>query len=195
MDELSLADIGQQYNKNIIMYRGTPVYVQDVETRNEIIIRDLLTSVSSSVPFNLKDFQPHKGRLGMVNYNKSCGYLSRIPARKMGIGINVSNIHVIGITELHATASHITQKSISQLNCVNVGKTIVGDYPSFIEAFDEVLNAEEGCIIRAFDRQFAISTSKSIYYKGVLVGTVTKKATTVKDIRFSEGFEHLEQLL
>lgn len=195
MDELNLADIQQQYWKNMVMYKGEPVFVKNVEGKDEIIIQNLLSWKEAVVPFNLNDFQPHKGRLGMVNFGKSCAYLSRIPARKMGIGLNSSNAHAIGITELHAPSAQTIVRNVLILNIKELGLTIAGKYPTFKEARDEVFGAEEGCHIRAFDRQFAISSSKSIYYKGQLVGTVAKRAATVRDIKFMANFEHLEQLL
>lgn len=194
-EELNLADIQQQYHKNIVLFKDRPVFVQSVEGRQEVVIRYLDNLKDDVVPFSLDTFKAHKGRLGMVNYKNTAAYMSRVPVRKMGIGLNAGNVNFATIEELHCLGPLTVVKELGVLCKKEIGLVITGGYPSFADAFEEVMNVDEGCTIRAFDRQFAVSSSKSIYYKAQLVGTVAKNAKTVKNIKFREGYEYLEQLL
>lgn len=193
MNELSIADITQQYHKNIVRFRGMLVYVTRVFADRRIKMTKLMDGTEICHPFNQEDFTTTKARLGMVNIFDSAVYTSRIPIRRYGMGINSSNIEVNMLDVKYPRGVRETSQMIQLLGIPEIGRTLSNIYPTFAEAVSRVTMEPDSTV--AFDRQFAISTGGAIIYKTKNVGYLPFGGTKTAEIVFSRGCEHLSILL
>jgi len=189
---LSLDDIIQQYMNNVVVYKGKLVKVVDVKGDKTVKIKDLESQKQAVVGFNLKDFRPPKERLGMVNVADSVIHLSRIPVRKMEIGLNGKNLKMTYLGCPYPQGLRETQTMLKGYDLPEVADTYFNRYPVFPKAFKKAIDSQGTC---AFDRQFAVDFNGNIYYKQMAVGTVPLKAKNVNDIVFSDKFKYLSILL
>lgn len=195
MLEINYNDIVQQYVKTVVLYKGKPVYVSTVtqDPPYKARILDLLTQKMSTVEFNLTDFTSPAFRIGMVNVDSSVVHISRIPVRKMQVGVNQNNIQVSLLPDAHYPEGGMqTANAAGKLNSLEVGNAILGIYPTFEEC---VAFVREFKGAMAWDRQFAITSSRMIYYRNKVVGTIPRNCTRKERIVFSEGYEHLNILI
>lgn len=193
MDKLSYADISQQYLANLVSYKGDIVYVSRVFEDRTVKVFDLLKQVYKSAEFSLEDFSVIKSRLGMVNVFDSVIYMSRIPIRKMAIGLNKSNISVNTVPTEYPEGKDDTRYAVQSLVIAPIVNTLLGIYPSLEEALQQV-NKEKPSTI-AFDRQFAVNSQSEVFYKTKIVGYVKKSAKSATEIEFDPGYSHLSLLL
>ena len=188
MDELERADIVQQYRYNVIVFEGVHCQVRSV---NEDSTVNLITVAEGApinrVPFSLSTFKPPSFRLGMSTLEGSTAYLTRIPVRKMGIGLSVENINiaVVGNTSLYFS------QTIGRFVGEFIVDTFLGKYPNISLALSR---AKEHRGVVAFDRQMAVDYNNYVYYKTQKVG---KYVTTVPEpfISFYKKFSYLNKIL
>lgn len=198
MDEvLSTDDVVQQYDKNIVLYKGTPVYVCSVDGysgNTEVTILYLKTGKKETVMFSLKTFSAYRGRMGMVNLSGSAAYVTRIPVRKMGIGLNNSNLHIKAIQADNSISALVVVSTLKKLTHSCYHDVMIGKFPTYEEAKEAALASDTNLII-AFDRQFALSSARAVYYKAEFVGSFLKTSNNPNTIRFNSGWKHLSVLL
>lgn len=193
MDELSYADISQQYLNNLVSYKGQIVYVSRVFEDKRVKIMFMDSRLTDTIVFDRKDFSVIKSRLGMVNVCDSVVYMSRIPVRKMGIGINKGNINTSLLPVQYPQGKEDTLYCIRSLTQEGILHTLQGKYPTFKKALQKVKNERPRTI--AFDRQFAVDSDGAIYYKTYYVGAIPEGSETVSEIVFIDSYKHLSILL
>ena len=129
----------------------------------------------------------------MVNVYDSVVYLTRIPMRKMGIGINKGNIAINLLPVKYPKGRDDTIYCIRDLVYEGIHDTLTGKFPTLEEALKKV--AKEAPSTIAFDRQFAVNSDGHIYYKTQFVGEIALDAKEVSEIEFYETYKHLAILL
>lgn len=192
VENLSFEDIIQQYANNIVCYKGKPVYVSNVRGDKTVNVKDLESGKEAKVAFNLKDFKATKERLGMVNVDNTVIYLTRIPVRRMEIGLNGRNLSIGKVACPALDSDYRAFANIQSLQHPSIADTLAGNYPTFPKAYRKATDTNG---TYAFDRQFAIDFEGNIYYKTKCVGKAPAKAKSVNEIIFFDNFKHLIILL
>lgn len=192
MADLSLQDISQFYNKSVCLYEGAPVYVSAVGERLVSII-SLRDGGARSVKFNFEKFKGIHGRLGMVNCYDGAVFTCRIPIRRFSMGLTRENFKVYTLdSDYYPGGREETVNRVYQRNITELGDCISGVYPTFQEAVERSKEMNGSC---AFDRQFAITAGRSVYYRKHCVGSLKKGAADLDRIEFSPRWAYLKLLL
>ncbi|MNX05462.1 hypothetical protein D3C86_350750 [compost metagenome] len=191
--DIEEGDIRQQYENTIVLYKNNPVYVTSCDGKTLRIV-DMKTQKTEHVQFSFKTFSAPAFRLGMVNCHKAVVYLTRVPYRRMNVGICKATLNFqyprgCGTTENQGLAG----RSIQKMFVKELANTILGDYPTFEHALKFVKDNENSAM--AFDRQFAITSDHKVFFKMQVVGNLKKGGATIDDIIWSKDFEHLHLLL
>lgn len=193
MDDLSYADIQQQYLGNLVEYQGHIVNVIRVFEDKRVKLYFLQTREQRTVDFCLQDFSSIKRRMGMINVADSALYITRNPVRKMGIGLNKTNLRVEGLMTHYPQGMRETTNQVSTLLSEGFYEMFMNIYPTFGEALKWV--EKEAPATKAFDKQFAVSSDRTIHYKAYTVGNIPLGKKTIADIIFKEEYQHLSILL
>lgn len=191
--EMPVEDLNRDLRGCVVMYKNKPVYVTSVGRDGEVVFRELLSQQEGRAPFTIKDFTNPVRRVGFVNLMGSILYVSRVPHRKYYMGLNPQNIQVKSIAGVAYPqgAAYMKQRILSM--CIpEIGNAIMDKYPSLSEAIKHT-RKHGGAM--AFDKQFAVSADRIIYFKGDEVGTVDLVAKCGSDIKWEQGKEHLQLLL
>lgn len=193
MDELSYEDVIQQYQSNIVIYKGNPVFVTSVISATSVKVWDIKAQKYAILPFSRLEFTSPKSRLGMVNLNGTVMYMVRVPVRKMSIGLCKNNVEISSLAIPYPNGKDKSVMDLAGLRTAALADTLAGVYPKFKVALVMLRNKEVEAI--AFDRQFAISDEGLVCYKTQVVGEVALAAKTPSEIKFYEGKEYLSLLL
>lgn len=185
MPEMNVHDVISRFHNSIIMYGNRPCFVKRVKNDYVCELFDLLGQELIKVEFDMGKFKP-VGRIGMVNINGSVLYCYRAPKRMYKVGISLENLSVNQIDG--ADRDGRDREKIKRLDSVELGRAIMGKYPTFLQA---LRNAKQFEGTFAFDRQFAVNHANQLIYKTNVVGIVEND----KSITFNQGFEHLALLL
>lgn len=187
MADLTYEDMVQQYHKTIVLCKKQPVYVMEISPDGVFYVLNLLTNKTSSVKFSFKDFQSPAMRLGMVNVFDSVVYITRLPYRRMQVGISAQNTKIAVLPVNYPQGKDDTINYIGRLRCPELGVTMTGNYPTIEEAYNNAVESGGAC---AFDRQFAIDRDAQVWFKETRVGTYKKK-----EFSFKPEFQHLSILV
>lgn len=176
----SVEDRNARLHNTVCMYDGEPVYVstRDVGGQNtslkahEVFITPLKQMENSSkdpviktVSYTDDKFSTRGMRLGYVNVKNDCVFVTRRPGQQTRQGLSVDQINIVinGNSQGNATRLSIFQPEVAY--------TILGEYPSWQEAYARVKGDAVSC---AFDRMFAFARlgrrSYSILLRGLTVG-------------------------
>lgn len=192
MADITTEDITQLFSGCTVMYKGIPVYVKEVESKNKIHIVYLQDNKKDCVPFSLADFKPVNARLGFVNVGKCVAYMSRRPIRRFHVGLHGNNVMFHQVPSVYGGFGVLLDK-VHRLNVVEIYNCIVGKYPTFKQCCARV---KKEPAIMAFDKQFAIDTDGVVFYRNKAVGYFNlKEHKEIEDIQFNKGCEHLILLL
>lgn len=196
--DISWDDIHQQYNNTLFLYENSPVYCERMggdREKKEIVLFDLRTQKRKAVPFTFAKIRPLDRRIGFVNSDEHAVYLSRIPARRMQVGISKETLKASPIQTKNGGALDVVIR-LSKLRAIEICYSIDNEYPTLQECFDTVYNGH--AVSCAFDHQFALTNELQIYYRTKLVGVLilnrTKKVS-LDNIVFAQEFSHLISLL
>jgi hypothetical protein len=129
----------------------------------------------------------------MVNIYDSVVYVTRLPVRKMAIGINKGNISISALPTTYPHGKRETSEAINTLTQPCIVDTLRGKYPSLQETLEKLQEAKPATY--AFDRQFAIDSDGTVFYKTNIVGTIPLSAKSVSEIVFAPSYKHLSILL
>lgn len=192
MDEISLEDLEMLYNKTLVLYKGSPVFVSSINGDRRLNIFHLETQKSEYVDWSFEDFKPPTRRIGMVNCHNTVIYVTRQPYRKYQVGMSPNNMYFEYIRDVAQDVDYISPAltKVKKLHGREVLNALKGDYPSLTKALKAVKEMEKNGSM-AFDHQFAVTKNKEIIYKTSKVGTVSVKG----EITFDKGFEHLEIMI
>jgi len=189
----SREDLQQMFVDSVCIHKNKPYYVHSIDARHQALCTNLVTQEREKLPINEESFIAPTQRLGYVNIHGGVAYTSRKPIRRYKAGISGENFNLKLADVVFAHGSEHAKAVVETLTSKELGDCILGKYPKFKDAVERVLEGADGAV--AFDRQFAITTNMQILYKNYAVGYVKRSAKTVKDIIFSEQFEHLATLL
>lgn len=188
---LNLADARQLYANSLLMYKGKPSFVLNINADFNARIRDLASGREHTVAFNTNDFKAVGNRLGFVNINCSAVFIFRKPVRLYSVGITQNNLGTSYSRDCFMGGNANTVVGlISTLQVNSLVDTIEGIYPEFGEAY-QLAKDFEGSY--AFDRQFSVDCRSNIFYKNNWVGVATGK--TIDKIVFNNGYEYLNLIL
>lgn len=190
MKGITLEDLRQKIQSTVVLHKGIPVYVQDVYGAAKKVLYIPLNKKNADVKEEIfsDDFSPPTERIGMVNVHGTVVYVTRMPHRRYSLGLTQNNLVIERLKVKYNFAGYDGASGhIKSLHSVELGRAILGKYPSFQKAC-KMVRQEEGAV--AFDRQFCVDSEGYIHYKTAKVGLVNNKK-----IVFAKGFEHLTKML
>lgn len=185
MADLSAADIVQQYDKCLILYKGKPHKVKQVGV--DVKLLDLSTQQSKFVQFSFKDFAPPILRCGYVNIEENAVYLARKPVRLYHVGLHQNNCEFLTQASTSCVPGRDALVKVMTLECPEISNMMLGHYPTLKSAYEQATKREA---TYAFDRQFCVDARARVYYKTKRVGTYNGNV-----VEFERGFEYLSVLL
>jgi hypothetical protein len=191
MDDMPIEDIKRDLVGTLISYKGIPNYVLGIEDNKALRITEIGSFIEKKVPYT--EVSSLRGRIGMVSDEAGqVYYVSRLPARKLFIGLNSAVMNYARVYEIrNGPRNHLDDLVNFRLR--SLSNAIMGEYPSIPDAL-KVAKDFKGAM--PFDRQFAIDFNRNIYYKdGRIVGKLPEKGTTVHHIRLVKACEYLRPLL
>lgn len=191
MVEISAADVDQLYRRSIIMYKGRPARVLNVDQNKDMHVLSLITGKKGVVPFKQGDFKPSLGRIGFINNNGHAFYAVRHPSRRYSIGLTSSNVTVHAL-EHRNDKWRVAQDQVLSMNVRGWGQALLNDYPKFRDAITIAKDNNGSC---AFDKQFAVDANRNIYFKQKRVGVIPSRMSTTGRILFDAPFQFLEILV
>lgn len=174
-------DVIQLYKSTIISYEGEPLYVAECE-KEQLVTRTLASNGREYklIPVNTDKIKS-VGRIGYINDGGIAKFVKRFPKRLFTVGVNANNLNVSGGLRLPPLFS----------KCIH--DALFNNYPTLFAAWKVVKNNEAVSV--AFDKQFAIDITRTIYYKGRAVGHIPKGYVRKQNIVWFKGFEYCEFLL
>jgi hypothetical protein len=192
MVELTSADMQQQYLNNVVLMDGIHVKVVRVNEDKTLRVIHIQTGKAQDrILFNQDRFKAPNFRLGMCTYNGSTAYVTRVPVRKMGIGLSSENIDIARVGRINDFHGFI--EDISDLVGESIYNTFIGKYLDLATAAQTAKLHGDGVV--AFDRQMAVDCNENIYYKDRNVGKYVVNSDKAPYIAFSKNYSYLNKIL
>lgn len=141
---------------------GSPVYVQGVESRNEVVVHNCHSGRKERLSVEELDLTPVP--LGYVESDGEVMYVTRKPTRRYKQGLTTENMVVRDVMRNSFTRLPVNDKGLC--------KAIMNNYPKVEEAFQE---CRAGKRIVPFSREWAVANYKDdlcVMHKGIVVGYV-----------------------
>lgn len=177
-DRIQVKDLDQFFGNSMFMYAGRPVFCKAINKINELEVLDLETQQRFNIVFDPTLCTGILNRIGMVNVQDyGVAWVFRQPSRKFSIGLNRGNTAMVNIGD--SDASH----TLYQFQSKYFVDAINNKYPSLEEALEKGYTC-------AFDKQFAVTSDKYIFYRTNIVGLVRKG-----QVVFDAPYKHLASLL
>lgn len=152
-------DVRRRLLNSVCRYKGRPVLVTD--TRREVVaFYDVVNGNPDKVDHRDKDFDYRSPPLGYCNFSERAYYLYRVPSRDVARS---------GLASENLGCDDGVPFSFADM-CV--GKTILGEYPTYQDALDKVTihNYQSW----AFSRHFALGCmgrgNVSLLHRGRVIG-------------------------
>lgn len=187
---LSFNDKVMLFNNNLLLHRDRLSFIT-FNRRETMSVFDLETQKSREVAFVFEDLQPIKSRLGLVNINNTIVWLSRLPVRKYGVGLYRNNtIAEVWKTPESPEVRAEARERVHSLTAPQIIATVEGRYPTFYEALRSAL-ANRATV--AFSNSMAVTSARYIMYRDRVVGSVSEKATSCREIVFKPPFAYLTE--
>lgn len=172
----SLGDAQQRLKNTVVMFKCQPVFIQEVLSLREMMVRDIMTGKDEVVGWSPSDFT--RPVLGYINLEGRAYYVSRKPCRRVRQGLCQENI---GTHRGGLTSQLLRSKPFARM--------LIGDYPSFKSAVTNTI-VEQSVREVAFSRDFAVDHEGDLMYSGSPCGKVDKQGT----VTFNKGFECLKEM-
>ena len=193
-EDISRADISQQYENTLFLYDDRLVFCTSMgEEDKDIVVFDLMTQKSKTVPFTFKKVAPPK-RIGFVNSDGAAVYISRIPKRKMHVGLSANTISIEHIQDAPPDAIQIVRR-LARMRAVEIFNAMNNEYPTLQEAWKMIKTGDHSV---AFDHQFCVDRRANVFYKTEEVGVVNvpyRDELKIEHIEFYGNNQHLRCLL
>jgi hypothetical protein len=191
MEQVPEADYRQILEGCVMLYGKALVKFLSVRDGYFKLLR-LKTGKINTIRHNELDWaslSPPRNRIGFVNTQYGCAFLSRTPKRMFHAGLHNHNIAIIELPRAAIPQDNRVEivEIVATMESSDILDSYYNRFPSLEEAISE---AKAKKIPIAFDRQFAVCPAGSVYFKNTLVGTIKKKA-----VEFHEGFDYLKILL
>lgn len=180
MDEISMQDLERMYFRTTVLYKGVPIYVEEIPSRHDMVGVNLSSGKRLNFKFKHGDLLPPDGHVGFVNYRGYAVYVKRCPRRIYHVGLASGNITSVVVPA--AIGVRVSESTI--LRTKNIADSMIGIYPTLEEALEQLERGDVNAV--AFNKQFAITKGKSIYYKTSRVGVYKNNK-----IVFQQGKEFL----
>lgn len=172
-------DAHSKLHRTIIMYDGKPYYCQDSGNGIHFMLWGLredpnnvtLDKIDMTVPYTDPKFDYLDIKIGYINNERNCAYLTRNPTRKIRQALGLDDINWGNI-------SSRTFYSKRMEEC------ILGQHMTAQEALDSVLRSQRDGA--AFHREFAVvrdGSSVQLHHRGDVVGYKTNRKNY--DLRFN----------
>lgn len=168
--------IRSRIRSTIVKVNGEPVSVLDIENDGTTYVHNMFKRVEQKIFIEDLDINPF--RLGYVNYNRSVAFLVRKPVRHYKQGLCPSSIMSFG------------RYSLNSVPTVNM---MMGIYPTVEECLEHVMCEETPR--KAFSYDFAVGKGMELLFKNSPVGVVTKDNEEGVNIKLSERFSFLGEML
>lgn len=194
MPELSINDVIQLYEGTLCKHKETFVKIEAVKSATVVSVFDLRTQRRKDLPFKLEDFGAPLGRIGFVNHCNWAFYITRQPVRRYQVGASPNNIQIKCPGWENPAHHPLAQASseIKNLKLATIMDSLEGNYPTFNDALDKAVERKG---LYAFDKQFAISYDRNIFFRTEFVGILPPRTRKKERIVFQQRYEHLELLL
>lgn len=190
---MPVEDLRRDLQGCVVMHKNKPVYVTNIGRDGTVYFRDLLSQREASAPFTLEGFSNPLRRVGYVNVMGSCLYVTRDPLRKFFMGLHPNNLNIKAIPGLdYPQGAQHTKMRVQSMCIPELGDAIMNKYPTLAQAIKRAKDTGGAC---AFDKQFAVSNGRYVFYKGTVVGRVASTAKAAADIQWEQGKEYLSILL
>ena len=190
----SYQDLQQLFLGTVVLYKDKPVLVKQISADKTIKVYTLATQkVEILEKKDLKEISAPIRRLGFLNLPDGAVYMKRLPVRKWQVGISQNNVSVGVLPSGCYTANNaVLRAEAHRFDSVAHHNMIHGIYPSLKEAIDYL---KKTTVVIAFDKQFAIDSEGSIYFRTEEVGKLPAKRVGIDSIQWRDGKSHLRILL
>lgn len=163
----SAHDVSMYLDHTVCTWKGSPVlvYAGPGGDNKTVAAIHLISRKEEDVDYTKDDFDYSAAPLGYVNWKKEAVYLERMPVRKTKQGIHPENTVACRINGEPVYSDAIMQST-------ELGKTIIGEYPSEKEALSKLNDGAASSV--AIDRHIAIQKegqTYNLYYRNNLVGS------------------------
>jgi hypothetical protein len=192
-DRVSNEDLRQYWKATACLIKGVPSFVIEIIRAEEqgklrVHYRDLTTMVPKRELISPNEISHVNNRLGFMNSNGLCAYISRTPVRKYMMGLSDGNIRVErpGRMDYRRDLHDFSVQSREFADMIN------GKYPTIKQSLD-IIKDFGGAV--AFDRQFAIDEERNIYYKAQIVGKAGRGTIDRRGLVFKPEFEYLKSVI
>ena len=179
-------DVELRLRHSLVMWEKRPVVVQAAESKDKVIVDDLLTGRSSSVRIEALNLAPDAAKLGYVIDDRGRVFFSmRKPVRKYKQGLTQDNFFAFNALEKPVERLFGQGRSEVSPFSKSVAKTIVGDFPDIGEAFQAVRSGASKIV--PFHREWAVADKEDellLMYRGDVVGYVGDQSVKLMPDRF-----------
>lgn len=193
MPKASVADLDQMYTNSVCIHKNKPYLILGISPQRKALVKNLMSQREDHLDIDVGVFTAPTQRLGFINLMGVCVYASRTPIRRYKVGLSKENFQTKHLDVKHPQGMAATVVAAKSLSSVELGDCILGKYPTLPQAFAKCQAGYEVC---AFDRQFAVTKNKVVYYKLKPVGKITtNNPKGIEDIQFLDEYAHLHYLL
>lgn len=180
-------DVELRLRHSLVMWEKRPVIVQAAESKDKVIVEDMLTGRNSSVRIESLNLSPDAAKLGYVIDDRTgrVFFSMRKPIRKYKQGLTQENFFAFNALEKPSERLFGQGRSEVSPFSKGVAKTILGTFPDIGEAFQAVRSG--GAKIMPFSREWAVGEKEDelcLMYRGDVVGYVGDQSVKLLPERF-----------
>lgn len=180
-------DVELRLRHSLVMWEKRPVIVQAAESKDKVIVEDMLTGRNSSVRIEALNLSPDAAKLGYVIDDRTgrVFFSMRKPIRKYKQGLTQENFFAFNALEKPSERLFGQGRSEVSPFSKGVAKTILGTFPDIGEAFQAVRSG--GAKIMPFSREWAVGEKEDelcLMYRGDVVGYVGDQSVKLLPERF-----------
>lgn len=190
--DMSVGDQEKLFSGALVIFNKKFTKVERISPGEMYVLKDLQTQKSYVEKSAYKKITPPYTRIGMLNICGSVVYCERRPIRQYHVGFTRANTSINMIGTSYPDGLDNTMRHAARFDTVEVFESLTNKYPSFEEA---LAYAEDFGCAKAFDKQFAVTESREIFYKTKNVGKISDRKAKVDQIVFKPGFEALKLLV
>lgn len=164
--EASVADLRQMFDNTVVMYNKWPVFIKNINDRDEVVVKSLSTGKNRILSFDDDRFDFTPVSLGLVNCEGSCIHVARTPIRRWKQGFSFDHAK---ITELDGVRFGMKAGQALTSYGKELVNTIKKNYPTYNEALELAFSGAEAV---AFNNDFAVNKEGFLFYKYKKVGLI-----------------------
>ncbi len=176
-------DVKTRLQHSVVMYQQRPMLVVGVEDRHTVILHDLLVDKVEHAPVGELDLDPSHAPLGYVMEGEDLYLAMRKPVRRYKQGLTQENLLVKPV--LKDAPGAMRRMGRIAFNSKAIGKTMLGQFPSVEDAFQQARARLVELI--PFSRDWAVGTHDDelcLVFRGEVVGFVLDNSAKLMPERF-----------